>query len=368
MYRYLLAILLFLFSCTNSSHKLTLEEKVGQVLMVHVHGEVAGEDARALICDLKVGGIIYYNWANGLNSPDQVRNLSEGLQKLSQVNRVPIPLLIAVDQEGGRVQRLRNGFTPFPSNGAVGETGDPSYAHEIARSIAKELKSVGVNMNLAPDVDVNSNPQNPVIGNRSFSSDPYVVAAFGSKALEGYRQEGIIATLKHYPGHGDTKVDSHEGLPIVNKSMQELQQMELIPFAKLAKEAEVIMTAHLLVPAFDEKFCATYSKKILDYLREEIGFQGVIMTDSLVMKGALQDNMSIDEAAIAALKAGSDIILLGGAQLNGGNAEFELKVDDIKRIRAALVSAVRKGQISEERLNEAVNHILQLKERYLYRS
>lgn len=217
-----------------SLHALSLEEKVGQLLMVHFQGEVANDEARALIQETKVGGIIYYNWSNGLNSPEQVRALSAGLQKLARENPNPVPLLIATDQEGGRVTRLTNGFTPLPANGVLGASGNPDLAQAIAFTIGQELRAVGINMNLAPVIDVNSNPQNPVIGSRSFGSDPNLVALFGQKALQGYRQAQIIATLKHFPGYGDAHVDPHEDLPTISRSIEELQQVELLPFRMLA--------------------------------------------------------------------------------------------------------------------------------------
>lgn len=344
---------------------LTLEEKVGQILMVHVHGEIANDDAKALIQDVKVGGIIYYNWANGLYSPYQVQNLSWSLQRLTQETPSRLPLLIAVDQEGGIVTRLNQGFTVFPSNRALCETHDPNMAHWAAYITGEELRAVGVNMNLAPVVDVNSNPRNPVIGIRSYGDNPEEVISFAEKALEGYQKANIIATLKHYPGHGDVEIDSHEALPLISKSIEELEKNELLPFRKLAPQANVIMTAHLRIPSMDQEKCATYSKKILDYLRNELGFNGAIITDSLAMKGALQEYPTIDEAVIAAINAGSDIILLGGSQLVGGQVTFEFKVDDIKRIHASVVDAVRKGVVSEERLDESVKRILDLKEHYL---
>lgn len=348
-------VFLCVFPCFGA---LTLEERVGQLLMVHFHGEVANEDARILIQETGVGGIIYYNWSNGLSSPEQVRILSEGLQKMV---RGEIPLLIATDQEGGIVARLTKGFTLFPGNRALGETGDSSLAEAAALAMGQELLSVGINMNLAPVVDINSNPRNPVIGIRSFGDQPERVLEFGEKALEGYHQAGIIATLKHFPGHGDVEVDSHEDLPLIRKSMEELEKTELLPFAKL--DADAIMTAHLLVPAFDEEHCSTLSENTLCYLRDRIGFQGVIITDSLVMEGLLKKCHSIDEAAIQALCAGCDILLLGGKQLIGGHANLELSVSDVQRIHRSIVQAVKTGRLSEQLIDQSVRRVLALKER-----
>ncbi len=347
-------------SLTSLSH--TVEEKVGQLLMVHFHGESANNDARALVQDVKVGGIIYYNWANGLTSPEQVRNLSAGLQGLTQTNRHPIPLFIGVDQEGGVVSRLKEGFTHFPGNRALGETQNPDLAESTALAMGKELAIVGINMNFAPVVDVNTNPNNPVIGERSFGDDPETVAAFGAKALLGYQQAGIIPTLKHYPGHGDAQVDSHKDLPIIDKTLAELEYVELLPFARLASSADVIMTAHLLVPALDPEKCSTLSEKTIAYLRNTLDFQGVIITDSLVMEGLLKSCVSVDEAAIQALNAGCDILLLGGRQLASGDGDLELSVSDIQHIHLALVNAVKEGCISEKRLDEAFERVLRLKE------
>ncbi len=362
----LLAFFCFCSPCFggNAMPALSLEEKVGQLLMVHFQGEVANEDARVLIQDVKVGGIIYYNWSNGLHSPQQVQALSTDLQIFTQTNQNPIPLLIAVDQEGGVVARLTNGFTKFPGNKALGESREPSLAKAAALAMGQELQVVGINMNLAPVVDVNSNPRNPIIGVRSFGESPETVVAFAEKALNGYMQAGIIATLKHFPGHGDTEVDSHEDLPVIRRSMEELEKVELLPFTQLAEAAPVIMTAHLLVPSLDADNCSTLSAKTLSYLRDKIGFQGVIIADSLVMNGVLKRCQTVDEAAIQALNAGCDILLLGGKQLIGEHT-LGLNVDDIKRIHCALVRAVQEKRISEARLNQAVGKILDLKERYI---
>jgi len=316
--------------------------------MVCFKGEEIDDDARALVQDVKVGGIIYYNWANGLHSPKQVLGLSEGLQSLAE-----IPLLIAVDQEGGRVARLK--FTKFPSNQDAKD-----QAGEIAFCIGEELRSVGINMNLAPVVDVNSNPQNPVIGDRAFSSDPKEVAACGKEAIDGYKKAGVIATLKHFPGHGDTSIDSHEDLPVVYKSKEELEAVELFPFKELSSSVNAIMTAHILVPALDPEFPATLSKKTLDYLREEIGFEGVIVSDSLVMQGVLKKCGSIEEAAIQAINAGCDLLILGGRYLIG-KEKRELSVSEIQQIHEALVKAALHGRIPLARIDDAVARVLALK-------
>lgn len=352
-----------LFS-SESISEMTLEEKVGQLLMVHFNGETANEDAEKLIQKHYVGGFIYYNWSNGLTSPKQVLELSSSLQKLNEENPHPIPLFIAVDQEGGRVQRLKNGFTLFPTNESVASSLEPELAKKVAESISEELLACGVNFNLAPVVDVNSNPKNPVIGNRSFGKTAETVILFAKEALLGYKNKGMITSLKHFPGHGDVEVDSHKDLPILNKTKEELELLELLPFRTLAKDADTVMTAHLLVPTIDHENPATLSKKVLDILRTDIGFKGVIISDSLVMEGVLKRASSIEEVAIKALNAGCDILLLGGKQMNQGETSLELSVKDVAKVHEALIVAVKSGKVSEARVNEAVLRILQLKEKY----
>jgi beta-N-acetylhexosaminidase len=352
-----------LYSCLDN---MTLEEKIGQLLVVHFQGEEPNEDARILIQETYVGGIIYYQWANGLHSPKQVRDLSDGLQRLAVHNRCPIPLLISIDQEGGRVARLRSGFTAFPSNEAVGQTGDPRFAEGCAYGMGSEMRAVGVNVNFAPVVDVNCNPKNPVIGDRSFGSSSEQVARFGKCALDGYARAGVIATLKHFPGHGDTVLDSHDCLPVIDKSKEELMRVELYPYRQLLQHADMVMTAHLLVPALDTQFCATYSKRILqDLLREELGYRGVIISDSLVMKGALVQASTLENAALLALHAGCDLLLLGGRHLVKDEEHLECSVNDVQRVIRFLVDAVKKGILSEERIDISVQRVLDLKRKYL---
>jgi beta-N-acetylhexosaminidase len=344
--------------------EMSLREKVGQVLMVHFHGEETNENAKTLIQQIGVGAIIYYNWSNGLHSPKQVTDLSLGLQTLAKECRLCIPLLIAADQEGGVVTRLQTGFTSFPGNRALGETGSPALAKDAAFAMGQELHAVGINMNLAPVVDVNSNPKNPVIGVRSFGDDPHLVAAFGKEALQGFKQAGIIATLKHFPGYGDVAVDPHEDLPIIHKSKKALEAVELLPFAKLCPFADAVMTAHILVPALDPDHCSTLSEKTLQYLREVIGFQGVIVADSLVMDGVLKKCHSVEEASIMALNAGCDLLILGGKLLIGEHTGLELTSSDVQRVHSALVNAVQSGRIPEAKLNASVARILKLKGQY----
>lgn len=343
---------------------MSLEEKVGQVLMPHFHGKEANAEAKRLIQEAYVGGILYYDWANGLENPEQVRALSQGLQALAQQTPHALPLLIAIDQEGGRVSRLKEGFTLLPSPYLLSQQKDPAWGREAAQRVGSELKAVGISINLSPVVDLWIHPENRVIGERSFGSDPEVVARWGLSFLQGYRQAGVMGVLKHFPGHGDADADSHERLPCLRKDRQELENKELFPFRFLSSEADVIMTGHLFVPALDADMCATFSKRIVeDLLRGEMGFQGVVMTDSLVMKGLLSQVSGIEEAVLRSLEAGHDLILLGGKQLVDSQ-EKELSVEDILSLHRFLVAAVKEGRLSEERLDEAVNRLLTLKQKY----
>ncbi|MGE0669672.1 MAG: glycoside hydrolase family 3 protein [Parachlamydiales bacterium] len=340
---------------------MSVEEKVGQLFIAHFHGEAANKEAETLVQGAKIGGIIYYNWSNGLSSPQQVHTLSCGLQELTMHNPNPIPLLIAGDQEGGIVARFKSGFTEFPGNGALGQTNDLDLVEDVALAMGKELRAVGVNMNLAPVVDVNSNPRN-AIGIRSYGDQPQTVTDHGRRTLQGYQKTGVMTVLKHWVALCDSEVDSHLDQPICSKPLEVLREVHMRPFAELAPLTDGIMSAHSLVPALDAEYCSTVSKKSMDYLRDVVGFDGVVMTDSLVMKGVLKGDLSIEEVAVRALEAGCTILLFGGKALVG-TVEKELGPEDILRIHQYIVDAVRLGRISMELLDRNVEKVLKLKER-----
>lgn len=370
--RTFISICLFLdFFCLGLSAKmpsvdeLTLEEKVGQLLMVHFHGEEADGHVRSYILDQHIGGVIYYRGYNGLTSPQQVQSLSAELQTLAGQQRKPVPLFIAIDHEGGVVTHLTKGFTQFPGNGALGKIGDCALAEQCAYAMGQELKGVGITTNFAPVIDVNNNKHNPVIGIRSFGDDPQAVAALGKAMLAGFRQASILATLKHFPGHGDVTVDSHESLPVVQKDRQSLDQMELYPFRHLLPCADAVMTAHLLVPAIDAKNAVTFSQAAITHLlRDEMAYEGLMITDSLIMQGALDQSNGVVDAAVKSFIAGHDILLLGGRQLIGENKELEVTPAEVQEIHRTLVEMVKTGALSEARLNQSVAKILKLKELY----
>lgn len=344
--------------------QLSLEEKVGQLLMVHFVGEEANAEAADLIQKDHIGGIIYYNWANGLKSPLQVQQLSYGLQALTKEKRLPIPLLIAVDQEGGLVARLTQGFTIFPGPQTIAETGDLDLAEQCAFVMGKELRAVGINVNLAPVVDI-SDVEHSASALRSFGSTPEIVIQYAGKVLHGFHRAHIMTAIKHFPGHGGVSVDSHEDLPILAKSKEAMDQMELKPFRMLAPFSDMVMTCHILAPALDNEHCATLSKKTLEgILRQELGYEGIIISDSLVMQGVLKNTESIDEAVIQAFEAGCDILVVGGRVLLDSKASNELSGKDVHRICQSLIAAVNSGRISTARLDRSVEKILALKNAY----
>jgi beta-N-acetylhexosaminidase len=358
----ILAVSGFLEGMTNVK-ELSIEDKVGQLLIVHFNGEDANSQARQLIEEAHVGGFIYYNWSNGLKSPEQVQRLSNGLQRMADRHPHHIPLFISIDQEGGPVNRLSNGFTAFPGNRALARTGSIEYARNCAYATGLELRAVGINMNLAPVVDVDS-AKLPVIGIRAFSKDPQEVVEYGKIMLQGFKQSSVIATLKHFPGYGDVTIDPHDGLPTVYKTRRELDNCELVPFRALSKQADAIMSAHIMLPAIDSKHCATLSPIIIQgILRKEFGYKGIIMSDSLIMRGVTDSCADIAEAAIQAVLAGHDILVLGGKLLDQPG-QTELTVPEILVIHQKLCEAVRIGRISEEALNASVKRILDLKKNY----
>lgn len=348
--------------CANPSD-LTLEQKIGQLLLVHFHGKEANQEAEALLSKAHVGGFIYYGWSNCLENFQQVRNLSLSLKTMND-RFSKIPLFLSTDQEGGRVNRLKFGFSQFPSHRMIGKLDIPELAFETATAQAKELKSAGLNINFAPVVDVDNNPKNPIIGDRSFSSDPEKVILFAKHSLHGYKDQKVLASLKHFPGHGDVTVDSHSNTPVVNKPVELLRTVEWLPFMKLCHDADAIMTAHVLFPSIDPLKPASVSYSLITgLLKNTWGFQGLVISDSLVMKGLIKSEGSVELAALSALQAGTDVLVLGGKLLNEPSQD-ELKVEDVLRIHAYLVSAVKSGKLSEGSINKSIEKILTAKQRY----
>lgn len=331
---------------------MTLEQKVGQMVMAGFPGYTVGSEATQLIRQHHVGGVILF--ARNVRDEAQVASLNRSLQQLAQGSGAKIPLFIATDQEGGIVARLRNDTVVMPGGMALGAAGSPELAYEAGRSTARQLLAVGVNMNFAPVVDVNNNPANPVIGIRSIGEDPQLVAELGAAFIRGQQAEGVISTAKHFPGHGDTDTDSHIALPRVDHPRERLDQVELVPFrAAIEAGVDSIMTAHVTFPSVDPTpgLPATLSHRTLTgLLREELGHEGLIVTDAMEMQ-AITANFGIAEAAVRAVEAGADMVLVA----------WPSDWYDAVRVIQALLAAARSGRISEERIDASVERILRLK-------
>ncbi|MFH8690861.1 glycoside hydrolase family 3 protein [Streptomyces anulatus] len=345
---------------------MSLEEKVGQLFVMRVYGHSATEPDQAdidanlkeigvrtaaeLISTYHVGGIIYFTWAHNTRDPHQIADLSNGLQRAALAGRSRLPLLVSTDQEHGIVCRVGEPATLLPGAMALGAGGSRSDTRRAAWIAGTELAALGVNQNYAPDADVNVNPANPVIGVRSFGSDPASVAALVAEQVKGYQGAGIASTAKHFPGHGDTSTDSHTGLPVINHTRAQWEELDAPPFrAAIRARIDSIMTAHIVVPALDpSEDPATLSRPILTgILREELGYDGVVVTDSLGMEG-VRTKYGDDRVPVLALLAGVDQLL------NPPNLSVAW---------SAVLEAVRGGEISEARVDESILRILRLKSR-----
>ena len=328
--------------------EMTIEEKVGQLIMVGFEGTQANTAIETHIRQRFVGGVVLFS--RNIQSPQQMAKLTNELQRLARGTVRQIPLLIGIDQEGGWVIRLKKGATVLPGNMALGATDSTELAERAGEITAVELSAVGVNLNFAPVMDVNNNPRNPVIGRRSFGGSPGLVSRLGVAYIRGLQHNGVLATAKHFPGHGDTTVDSHFDLPTVSHDLKRIHALELKPFrAAIDADVAAIMTAHIIYPALDADRPATLSPTILtDLLRGELGFDGLLITDDMEMK-AIDARYQSGEAAVMAIEAGADIVLV----LWTPTKQIE--------VFKALLSAVKSGRISQARLDQSVRRILKSK-------
>lgn len=334
-------------------NNLTLEEKIGQVFVIGFP-ETNPEGANKLIRKLMPGGIIYF--ARNCGTVEEVASLSAQLQDWARDSGAGIPLFVAADQEGGIVARLTQDIAVMPgpmSLSAAVLNGDAHLIEKASQAMAIQLRSAGINVNLAPVLDVNDNPDNPVIGIRSFGEDPGLVSKFGVLAAKGFRQGGVIAVGKHFPGHGNTSVDSHLALPVLPHSMERLDSCELVPFKNaINQDIPAIMSAHIVFQAIDSQKPATLSSAVLNgLLRETLGFQGLIMTDCLEMN-AIAKHPGTARGAVEAFKAGCDLLLIS----HTGKLQEQAWL--------ALLEAVKSGEVSEDRLNNSVKRILNFKEMF----
>ncbi|MBX3065048.1 MAG: hypothetical protein KF726_18855 [Anaerolineae bacterium] len=327
--------------------RMTVEQRVGQLFIVRFWGSQAS-GAKPLIEQMHPGGVVVLK-TNILN-PMQVTQLINDTQQLA-AQHDDVPLFVTLDQEGGRIQRLREGFTVLPPPLILGAITDEQVLQEYGRMMATELAAVGVNMNLAPSLDLATSPNNPVMRARMYGDDGKRVAMVTNAIIDGMEQQGVVGVAKHFPGHGDAS-DTHVDLAYLRYDMERLKAVEFSSFA--ASDAPVIMVAHIAVPALDpSELPATLSPTILRYLRQELGYQGVLITDAMDM-GAILLHGDYAESALRSFEAGMDIILLGA------------NVSNEEQIAAyqAILKAVKSGQVSEDRLNESVRRILELKQRF----
>ena len=345
---------------------MTLEEKVGQLFVTYAYGRTAdtpdpvnqeefGVDTPAQVVQkYHLGGIIHFTWSNSLYEPKQIAELSNGLQTAATGSGAQVPLLISTDQEQGQVTRITEPLTQLPGSMALGAGRTPQDAERAAAITGQELRAIGLNMNFAPSGDVNVNPVNPVIGVRSFSSDPALAAQFTAAQVRGYEDaqaagEGVSASVKHFPGHGDTNTDSHTALPVIEHDRQQWEQLDAPPFKEaIAAGTDSVMSGHIVVPKLDDSGQpATLAPNVLTgMLRQELGYQGVVFTDSLQMEGVRQQHPD-SEIPVLALQAGADVMLMP--------QNLQAAIDGV-------LAAVRDGRLTEQRIDESVSRVLKLKE------
>lgn len=355
-----IALPLFAFGCAPKRYDeearsvtagMDLDCMIGQMIMAAVPGQRMNRTADNLLTRYHLGGVILF----GYNVSDS-NGLSQFIVQMQEraIDSCGIPLFVSIDQEGGRVIRITDGVTQFPGAMAAGVGGEPDLAYQWGRVLGLELRRIGVNMNLAPVLDVNNNPANPVINTRSFGSDPSLVGRMGASYIQGLQASRCIAVGKHFPGHGDTDLDSHHTLPVISYTMERLKKVELVPFRDAIKaHVDGIMTAHIAYPAIMKNMePATLSRTFLSgVLRDELGFTGLIITDDMEMK-AISGRFEIGEAAVRAVSAGTDIILVSSYEKS------------IPAIFTSLRRAVEEGRISRSRIEESVRRIIEVKIRY----
>jgi beta-N-acetylhexosaminidase len=327
----------------------SVRQEIGQLLIGSFAGRAIPAELRSLAREFDLGGVILFS--RNIEAPEQVVELACDAEALGRT----MPAWVSVDQEGGRVARLGEPFTRWPPMATLGRAGDEALARRFARALAAELLAVGVTLDYAPVLDIHTNPDNPVIGDRALAASAGEVARFGAVLVETLQAHGLAACGKHFPGHGDTSADSHVELPLVEHPLDRLRAVEFEPFrAAIAAGVAFIMTAHVLVPSLDEDRPATLSGAIVrGLLREELGFDGVIVSDDLEMK-AISGRYGVPEAAVEAIRAGCDALLVcaGDCDLQGRTLE-------------ALIRAAENGTIPHGRLDDALRRGRAARQRFL---
>jgi beta-N-acetylhexosaminidase len=334
---------------TVNKYSMTASELAGQLCMIGFEGTEVTPDLREWIQEYQPGGIILFS--RNLVHPVQIARLTNDLQALAGSN----PFLIAIDQEGGRVSRLPSGFTIFPPAATVAQSGSMELAYQAAAITAKELRAVGINMNMAPVLDIHTNPANPIIGDRAFGTEPEQVCLMTAATIAGLHDHQVLACGKHFPGHGDTSTDSHKELPVVHATRERLEAMEFRPFQHAIHHGlQAMMTAHVHYPALDPMNSATLSPTILSgILRQQMGFSGVILSDDLEM-GAIVNHVSAGTAAVRSLQAGVDMVLVCKTR--------KLITDTVEAIRRAIEA----HELSQASLEASVARIDSVKQQFVY--
>ncbi len=322
---------------------------IGQLLIGSLPGTTITGEIRSLAREFSLGGVILF--ARNIEAPEQVAEIAIDVQTLA----TDLPLWVSVDQEGGRVARLKAPFTVWPPMAVLGRSGDEQLAVRFATALATELKAVGITLDYAPVLDIHTNPKNPIIGDRALGEDAESVARLGGAIIKALQENGVAACGKHFPGHGDTAVDSHLELPLVEHPPDRIRRVECVPFREAIRaDVAFIMTAHVLVPSFDEQHPATLSRTIVQgLLRDELKFQGVILSDDLEMK-AIAKTYTVPDAAVQAIAAGCDGLLVCSGDVEVQAATLE-----------ALVHAVEDQTIPYKRLEDALTRLRRAKERFL---
>ena len=328
-----------------------LRRHVGQLAIVGFNGHTVPPEVRSLAREFDLGGVIFF--ARNVEAPEQVADLSRESQALAR----EIPVWVSVDQEGGRVARLKRPFTEWPPMITLGRAGPDNerLAERFARALAAELHAVGISMDYTPVLDVHTNPRNPVIGDRALAERAEDVARLGVAIIRTLQGEGIAACGKHFPGHGDTSTDSHHELPLLDHPPDRLDAVELVPFkAAIAADVAAIMTAHILIPSLDEENPATLSPAIVDdLLKTKLGYGGLVLSDDLEMK-AISGRYGHSEATIKAIAAGCDAVLMCAPKPEEQAAALE-----------AIIHAVEQGRLPLQRVEQAMTRHRRVKERFL---
>ncbi len=330
--------------------KMSLSQKIGQMFVVGFNGTSYSNELKNVISNYNFGNIIYMG--GNVTSPSTLRDLSINIQN-KMIEENGVPAFISIDQEGGRVVRLKNGGTHFISNMGIGATNNFNNAYLEGKAVGNELSYYGINTNFAPVCDVNNNRDNPVIGMRSYSENAVLVSQFSENMYKGLEESGIMATVKHFPGHGNTNVDSHYGLPVINSKIEDLFQTELVPFINaINNDIDCIMTAHIIFSAIDKDYPSTLSSKVItDFLRGQLGYDGLIVTDGMEMQAIASNYGNYGETAVRAVNAGVDLLL------------YTTNTNP-RMAHNALMEAVNSGEISIQRIEESVRRILLTKLKY----